>query len=447
MRVIPMLATVLTLIGVSGAASSQSPGDSSSADYPHGPDAIPLLNEIWEVAAESIYPSHLAKRFDPLTLETLEGRLRADDSLALADALNPFLGSLGVSHTRFYDRRHQSYYFLRSLFSTRDLDSPQLYTIGVQLDEHSPGLVRAVLEGSPAASAGIQRQDRLLAVDGTPFTSLLQWQRPAATRIHLLREGREHEIVLTPVLQSYHRALASATRASRQVMHCGGRRIGYLHLWAGTHETFLETLKESVTDALEGQLDGFILDLRDGYGGAWWPYLDPFYPDRANYFTYTTTDSNGTSSPVQAEPGVNEKSWMGPLAVIINSGTRSGKESLAYQFRKEDNVTVLGTTTAGAFTAGRGVFADRDVDYIFYLSVQELSLDGTVIEGEGVMPDIVIQGNVGRDAPLAAALAHLALRATFLPAQAAALESSAARKTAGPLTRGANRAILSSCDA
>lgn len=447
MRVIAILATVLTLIGVSGAASAQSLGDSASADYPHGPGAIPLLNEIWEVAAESIYPSHLARRFDPLTLEKLAGRLRGDDSLALADVLNPFLDSLGVSHTRFYDRRHQSYYFLRSLFSTQDLDAPQLYTIGVQLDERSPGLVRAVLEGSPAASAGIRRRDRLLAVDGVPFTSLLQWQRPASTRIRILREGREQDIVLTPVFQSYHRALASATRASRQITNCGDRRIGYLHLWAGTHETFLEILKESVTEALEEQLDGFILDLRDGYGGAWWPYLDPFYPDRADYFTYATTDADGTSRPVQAEPGVNDQAWMGPLAVIINSGTRSGKESLAYQFRNDDRATVLGTTTAGAFTAGRGVFADRDVDYIFYLSVQELSLDGTAIEGAGVMPDIVIEGNAGRDSPLAAALGHLALRATFLPAQAATLETSAERKTAGALTRAANRAILSTCDA
>lgn len=98
---------------------------------------------------------------------------------------------------------------------------------------------------------------------------------------------------------------------------------------------------------------------------------------------------------------------MGPLAVIINSGTRSGKESLAFQFKKGDRATLFGTTTAGAFTAGRGVFADRTADYILYLSVQELILDGTVIEGTGVTPDVVVPDDARRDGPLAAALDHL----------------------------------------
>lgn len=234
-----ILAMLAILAGVWHPAVARQAGDTTSSDYPRGPNAIPLLEEIWGVAAESIHPADLAERFDQGTLETFKVRLRADDTIPLADVLNPFLESLGVSHTRFYDRRHQTYYFLRSLFSTRDLDSPRLYSIGVQLDDYSRGLVSAVLEGSPAANAGLRRQDRLLKVDGVEFTSLLQWQQPAA------------------------------------------------------------------------------------------------------------------------------------------------------------------------FTAGRGVFADREANYILYLSVQELALDRTAIEGSGVSPDVVIDDGVGRDAPLTAALDHL----------------------------------------
>ncbi len=117
-----------------GLPHAQEKASRDSASYPHGPDAIPLLREMWDFSADNIYPTHLGERFDSSTLKQLEDRLRSADSVALADVLNPFLNSLGVSHTRFYDRRHQTYYMLRSLFSTRDLDSPQLYTIGVQLD-------------------------------------------------------------------------------------------------------------------------------------------------------------------------------------------------------------------------------------------------------------------------------------------------------------------------
>ncbi|MEX1033105.1 MAG: S41 family peptidase [Cellvibrionaceae bacterium] len=296
---------------------------------------------------------------------------------------------------------------LRSLFSTRDLDSPQLYTIGVQLDEYEPGLVRAVLEGSPAAAAGIRREDRIVAVDDVQFESLLQWQQPTSISLLLRRQEEEHEVRLTPILQGFHRALAQATRASGSVLECGDRSIGYLHLWSGTHSEFLEILKDSIAEARAMGLDGFILDLRDGYGGAWWDYLDPFYQDRSEYFAYATRDARGTADAVQADPQINHDAWAGPLAVIINSGTRSGKESLAYQFKKQERARLFGTTTAGAFTAGRGVFADRAANYILYLSVQELILDGTAIEGVGVTPDVIVEDNAERDDPLAAAIKHL----------------------------------------
>lgn len=404
---IVLLTAVSTLAAAWGSAGAQDNGGARDPGYPRGADAVPLLREIWDVGAESIYPARLAERFDAGTLEKLEARLNKDENVALADVLNPFLESLNVSHTRFYDRRHQGYYLLRSLFSTRDLDTPRLYTIGVQLDDREPGLVRAVLEGSPAAEAGLRRGDRIVAVDNRRFESLLQWQRPTASRLLLRRKGEQLEVTLTPRYQSFHRALARATRASSKVLACGDRRIGYLHLWSGTHGEFLGILKDSVADANDMQLDGFVLDLRDGYGGAWWPYLDLFHQDRDDYFTYTTGDSGGTTGPVEAEAQTNADAWTGPLAVITNSGTRSGKESLAFQFRKTGRATVSGSTTAGAFTAGRGVFSERAVDYILYLAVQEITLDGTVIEGAGVAPDVVVEDEAGRDAPLASAMESL----------------------------------------
>jgi carboxyl-terminal processing protease len=270
-----------------------------------------------------------------------------------------------------------------------------------------PDRIRAVLDGSPAEAAGVQREDRIVAVNGVQFESLLQWQRPTSVKLMLLRNSEQTEVMLTPIRQGFHQALARATKASRRVLECGEQRIGYLHLWSGTHSVFLESLQDSIADAGEMSLDGFILDLRDGYGGAWWPYLDPFFEDRSEYFSYATRDAGGTSDAVRAEPQKNENAWLGPLAVIINSGTRSGKESLAFQFKKADRATLFGTTTAGAFTAGRGVFADRQADYIMYLAVHELILDGTIIEGSGVTPDVVVEDGAGHDPPLIAALEHL----------------------------------------
>ena len=392
-----------------GLLNAQETAVQQSEDYPHGPDSLALLHEMWDFGAENIYPANLGERFDLGTLRQLEDKLRSAENIALADVLNPFLNSLGVSHTRLYDRRHQSYYMLRSMFSTHDLDEPKLYTIGVQLNDRDSGVVQAVLEGSPAAARGVRRGDRITAVNGIPFESLLQWQHAGSTRLTIETVNGQRDVKLSPVRQGFHRALARATAASQMVIECRNRRIGYLHLWSGTHDVFLDTLKTAVADAQNTELDGFILDLRDGYGGAWFDYLDPFFSDRNEYFV-ATHYSRGEPSASRTEPQRNPDAWNGPLAVIINGGTRSGKESLAFQFKKSSRATLFGITTWGAFTGGLGAFAERDVDYILYLSVQETRLDETAVEGVGVSPDVVVPEEAGHDAPLSAALDHLACK-------------------------------------
>jgi len=172
-----------------------------------------LFLEVWEFSKENIYPRTLAGRFNLETRNQLEDALRAGDKIPLADVLNPFLESLGVSHTRFYDRRHQTYYMLRSLFSTRDLETPKLYTIGVQLDDEKPGLIRAVMEGSVAAKSGLQREDRIIAVDGVPFESLAQWQQAEPILLTTLGASGRRDVELSPVGQSI-RLRRSARRLS-----------------------------------------------------------------------------------------------------------------------------------------------------------------------------------------------------------------------------------------
>lgn len=376
-------------------------------EYPKGPDALPLLEEMWRFGAENIYPTRLAKRFDQKAFNRLEEQLRSGDDAALADVLNPFFDTLGVSHTRFYDRRHQSYYLLRSLFSTHDLDEPKLRTIGVLLDDRNAGVVRAIMEDSPADAIGVERGDRIVAVDGAPFRSLLQWQHAGPTELTIESNSGRRNVTLSPIRQGFHRALARASTASHKVVDCEDRRIGYIHLWSGTNNIFLDILNDAVASAQNAQLDGFILDLRDGYGGAWFEYLDPFFENRDQYFVATNHNRQDEPLTFRAEQQTNSSAWNGPLTVIINSGTRSGKESLAFQFKKSGRAKLFGTTTAGAFTGGLGAFAERDVDYILYLSVQEARLDGVKIEGVGVSPDVVVRDESGHDAPFSAALGEL----------------------------------------
>lgn len=378
-----------------------------SVQPPAGPAAIEVLQEVWSVGAESIFPRSLATRFDDSTLDQLSTQLRNHPTLPLAEVLNPFLFSLGVSHTQFFDVRHHGYYMLRSLFTTRDLDSPELYVLGLQMEKARPDRVRAVLDGLPADQAGVQVGDILVSVDGQPYASLQQWQHPQPVTLTVRSGGATRESLVQPRRMGMHRALLEATGNSAQEWVCDHRRVGYLHLWSGTHEAFLETLNTAAVSAVEKQLGAFILDLRDGYGGAWWPYLDGFFADRQSYFQAIASGPDGASDPLLAQPQINAAHFDGELVVLINGGTRSGKESLAWQFKRSGRARLFGTTTEGAFTAGRGIFADRDAPYMLYLSVAEYQLDGVKIEGVGVAPHVQVERPGSEDKPLKAAMKHL----------------------------------------
>jgi len=116
--------------------------------------------------------------------------------------------------------------------------------------------------------------------------------------------------------------------------------------------------------------------MRGGFGGAWYDNLDTFYPERTGYFAHSMVDRNDNRHSDQAVPKVNPGHFDGPLVVLVNNGTRSGKEALPYQFKHSGRAALIGATTQGAFTAGKGVFAEASVDYMLYLAVSEFFVDG-----------------------------------------------------------------------
>lgn len=99
------------------------------------------------------------------------------------------------------------------------------------------------------------------------------------------------------------------------------------------------------------------------------------------------------------------------MVVLINEGVRSGKEALAYQFKKSNRATLIGTKTKGAFSAGRGIFNEEKQPYFLYLATAELLLDGNKIERSGISPTIQIpyplQKSTATDPQLEAALLEI----------------------------------------
>ncbi len=74
--------------------------------------------------------------------------------------------------------------------------------------------------------------------------------------------------------------------------------------------------------------------------------------------------------------------------MLVNNGSRSGKEILAYGFKKYGIGKVIGTKTAGAVVGG-SAFLLEDGN-LLYLAVVDVLIDGERLEGKGVIPDIEV---------------------------------------------------------
>jgi carboxyl-terminal processing protease len=120
--------------------------------------------------------------------------------------------------------------------------------------------------------------------------------------------------------------------------------------------------------------------LRDGWGGAVPEYLDLF---NARAPTMQVTDRNGESE-------FEDVKWRKPVAMLINGGTRSGKEVLAYGFKKYRLGEVIGTRTEGAVLAATAFLIGGG---LLLLAVEDVRVDGERLEGVGVTPTIEVEAD------------------------------------------------------
>ena len=112
---------------------------------------------------------------------------------------------------------------------------------------------------------------------------------------------------------------------------------------------------------------------------------------------------------------INAK-WRKPAALLINAGTRSGKEVLAYGFKKYGYGPVIGTRTA-ARRAGRAGLPARRRRSAAAAGCGR-AVDGERLEGRGVTPTIEIPFDIpyaaGADSQLERAIDELGARSRWL---------------------------------
>ena len=303
---------------------------------------------------------------------------RAKTKAEFSSAVVQMIAEFGDSHFDFLTDADQGFYGLGSLVAgDRDLDMPHVGAWFIERDGQR--VISMVLEGSPADKVGLLPGDVIESVNGIPFDpiySLRPLVDEEAEFVIVLRSGGRKTVTMTVLEDEGMGLFYDATRASREILEHDGKTFGYIHLWTMAEERFKRTLHSFVNGKAK-DTDGFILDLRDGFGGRPEEYADPFF--RPGFNIEWRFGSNGFVTPF---------GYGKPLVVIIDKGSRSAKEVLAYILKESGRATLVGERTGGN-VLGTSPFWIGDWA-ILEIPMVDVIVDGVRLEGVGVEPHVAV---------------------------------------------------------
>jgi len=373
-----------------------------------------LVDEVQELVQKHFYDPEAIRGFEA---ETERGRKAVQSGTAPDDAVARLLRSLEASHTGRYTPDQIEYYELMDIFRPGGKQRQALFPpegnvtyagIGIAprvIDERS--FVGHVYHGSPAEQAGLRTGDEILTVDGKPYQPVDAFAGKAGRQaaVQVRRKQDEPPITLDVPVATIepNDMFRHAIRSSARVIERDGRRIGYVRIWSYAARGVEQVLTELLSSAPLKDADGLVLDLRSRWGGAPADAAEMFI-GRSRDMTFI--DRGGKETAVNAR-------WRKPVVAIIDQGTRSGMEILAYSL-KHAGIPLIGTRTAGAVLAGRGFLLEDNS--LLLLAVADVKVDGARLEGAGVSPDIEVGHDIryaaGADPQFERALAEIAGRLT-----------------------------------
>ncbi|AKF84623.1 hypothetical protein MFUL124B02_01820 [Myxococcus fulvus 124B02] len=311
------------------------------------------------------------------------------------------LAELNASHTVFYPRGTTGHADLSAIFQ-RHLKLPKVEvpSIGADIQETPQGFfARHVFARGPAAKAGLLRGDRLLSVEGKPFTSVASLtqrvNKPTRFTIERTLGAEPTVLTITPRLVNPKAEWLDAQHASTRVIDHQGRRVAYQQLYSCAGPEHQQKLQDALSDDF-AQADAVVIDFRDGWGGCNPTFLNLF--NRA-VPRFVGIGRDGRRNAWSA-------TWQKPVVLLVNGNSRSGKEIVAFTMKRLGLATLVGQHTAGAVLAGTPL--RLSTGDLLYLAVEAVEVEGVLLEGVGVPVDVEVPDTLpyasGKDPQLDKAL-------------------------------------------
>ena len=284
--------------------------------------------------------------------------------------------------TSYLDENYTTHLSKADTDSLFDSLSGKYQGIGVEISQDLT--IVSVFDNSPAAKAGLQKDDVILKVNGEEVkgktasavaTSIKSSKTPDVS-ITVLRDKEE---------KTFDLKLSAVNIPSVYSDIVPDTNIGYIYMSTFSNTTY-EQFKKQLEELEAKNITSLIIDVRSNGGG----YLISAKQIASLFIEqgkviYSLSDKN---AEVQYKDQTRESRDY-PVVVLINSGSASASEILTAAL-----VDSYGAKTVGTTSFGKGKVQQtkelKDGSTLKYTSAKWLRPNGTCIDGEGIKPDMEV---------------------------------------------------------
>lgn len=267
-----------------------------------------------------------------------------------------------------------------------------------EIDEARPGMppypsIDAIVPRSPADVAGLQLDDRLVAVEGivtaegtkevanaSTWEAKLRGASGTRVTVQVLRAGWKDPRPFTLV-----RAQVKLPTVRHRVIERG---VGYIGIARFSESTAVDTAAALTQLRQQNALDVLVLDLRNDPGGLVDQSIavaDLFLDGGTIVTIRGRQGSVETQSAHKGGPATSV-----PLIVLVDHGTASAAEILAAALRDHGRAKLVGTPTYGKGTV-QTFFDLEDGAGLKLTTARFYTPKGNSLESKGLVPDVRVE--------------------------------------------------------
>ena len=263
--------------------------------------------------------------------------------------------------------------------------------IGVEVQTLKDKVLRVIapIDGSPAALAGIQPGDLIIAVEGKPMAVItdpepLRGPAGSSVTLSVRREGKNKPLEIVVQRQTIR---LSSVRSRMLEPGYGYIRISTFQ--ADTATDFAQHARALAAQAESQPLHGLVLDLRSNPGGLLTAAVQ-VADELLEQGTIVSTRGRLSSSDSQFQATPGQLLENTAVMVLVDAGSASASEVLAAALADNQRAKVIGSRTFGKGSV-QSVLPLDNGDSIKLTTARYYTPSGRSIQAVGIAPDIVLK--------------------------------------------------------